>query len=69
MNDSSFFGSVSGRDPVAGANNGDSTFDIPKRPLRKRLQRLPQFVITRGGEYCFLPGLRALRWLGDLSTH
>ena len=23
---------------------------------------------TRGGEYCFLPGLRALRWLADLHT-
>jgi Dyp-type peroxidase family len=69
MNDSSFFGGVNGRDPVVGANNGDSTFDIPKRPLRKRLQGLPPFVLTRGGEYCFLPSLRALRWLGDLSAH
>jgi len=24
-------------------------------------------VITRGGEYCFAPGLRALRWLADLD--
>jgi hypothetical protein len=41
-------------------------FDIPKRPLRRRLQGLPRFVITRGGEYCFMPGLRALRWLAAL---
>jgi len=68
MNDSAFFGGASGSDPVAGAHNGEGTFDIPKRPLRKRLQGLPQFVVTRGGEYCFLPGLRALRWLGDLKT-
>ena len=33
---------------------------------RRRLQGLPRFVVTRGGEYCFMPGLRALRWLGDL---
>lgn len=66
MNHSSFFGGSNGRDPVAGANNGDNTFDIPKRPLRRRLQGLPSFVVTRGGEYCFLPGLRALRWLGNL---
>jgi Dyp-type peroxidase family len=66
MNDSSFFGGTNGRDPVAGAQNGDNTFDIPRRPLKRRLQGLPQFVITRGGEYCFLPGLRALRWIGDL---
>ena len=67
MNDSAFFGGANGSDPVAGAHNGAGTFDIPKRPLRKRLQSLPQFVITRGGEYCFLPGLRALRWLAELK--
>ena len=27
---------------------------------------LPRFVVTRGGEYCFMPGLRALRWLAEL---
>ncbi len=65
MNDSSFFGG-NGKDPVAGAHNGDSAFDIPTRPLRRRLQGLPRFVTTRGGEYCFLPSLGALRWLGNL---
>jgi hypothetical protein len=25
-------------------------------------------VVTRGGEYCFMPGLNALRWLADLDT-
>jgi Dyp-type peroxidase family len=67
MNDSTFFGGTVGKDPIAGAHDGDSTFDIPKRPLRRRLQGLPRFVVTRGGEYCFLPGLRALHWLGDLK--
>jgi Dyp-type peroxidase family len=67
MNDSAFFGGANGSDPVVGADNAAGTFDIPKRPLRKRLQGLPQFVVTRGGEYCFLPGLRALRWLGELN--
>ncbi len=68
MNDSTFFGGSSGRDPVSGASDGSGTFDIPKRPLRQRLQGLPRFVITRGGEYCFLPGLRALEWLGNLAA-
>jgi Dyp-type peroxidase family len=68
MNDSAFFGGTVGKDPIAGAHNGDNTLDIPNRPLRRRLQGLPRFVVTRGGEYCFLPGLRALRWLGDLKT-
>ena len=69
MNDSAFFGGVAaGKDPVAGTQEGTGVFDIPKRPLRMRLQGLPQFVVTRGGEYCFLPGLRALRWLAELTT-
>jgi Dyp-type peroxidase family len=67
MNDSAFFGGTTGRDPVSGAGDGAGTFDIPKRPLRRRLQGLPRFVVTRGGEYCFMPGLRALGWLGDLK--
>jgi len=28
---------------------------------------LPRFVSVRGGEYCFMPGLRALRWLARLD--
>ena len=68
MNDSAFFGGTAGTDPVAGTSDGNGTFDIPRRPVRMRLKGLPQFVVTRGGEYCFLPGLRALRWLGELKT-
>ncbi|MFF5108141.1 Dyp-type peroxidase [Streptosporangium sp. NPDC000509] len=63
MNDGVFFGGGDARDPVIGS--GD--FTIPRRPLRRRLQGLPRFVVTRGGEYCFLPSLSALRWLGDLE--
>jgi hypothetical protein len=40
---------------------------IPRRPVRRHLQGLPRFVVTRGGEYCFMPGLNALRWLADLD--
>jgi len=67
MNKGSFFGGGEARDPLSGAADGSGTFDIPKRPLRMRLQGLPRFVVTRGGEYCFLPSLRALRWLGELE--
>jgi Dyp-type peroxidase family len=68
MQDSAFFGGSPGKDPVAGAADGTGTFDVPRRPVRLRLNSLPNFVVTRGGEYCFLPSLRALRWLGDLQT-
>jgi hypothetical protein len=43
-------------------------FTLPRRPVRRRMQGLPRFVVTRGGEYCFIPGLRALRWLADLRS-
>jgi hypothetical protein len=43
-------------------------FTIPEQPVRRRVQNLPGFVVTRGGEYGFIPGLRALRWLADLET-
>ncbi|MFE7525527.1 Dyp-type peroxidase [Kitasatospora sp. NPDC057542] len=66
MNDSVFFGSAGAKDPVVGSHDGSDGFTVPRRPVRRRLPPLPRFVVTRGGEYCFLPGLRALRWLGDL---
>lgn len=65
-NDSAFFGGRSEKDPVIGANDG-GTFSIPKRPIRRQLTGLPRFVVTRGGEYCFLPSLSALRWLSRLQ--
>ena len=40
----------------------------PKRPIRRRPTDLPGFVVDRGGEYCFIPSLRALRWLSELDT-
>ncbi|MFF5213482.1 Dyp-type peroxidase [Streptosporangium sp. NPDC000396] len=67
MNDGVFFGAGNARDPIIGSNDGPGDFTIPRRPVRQRLQSLPRFVVTRGGEYCFMPGLSALRWLGDLE--
>ncbi len=51
------------QDPIIGNQRVDGTFTIPKVPVRRRLHGLPQFVDVRGGEYCFMPGLRALKWL------
>ncbi|MEO3884519.1 Dyp-type peroxidase [Nonomuraea sp. B5E05] len=67
MNDGVFFGSGDSKDPVVGSTDGSGDFTIPRRPVRRRLLSLPRFVVTRGGEYCFMPGLSALRWLGDLT--
>ena len=68
MNDGAFFGAGSAKDPVAGANSGADAYSFPRRPLAMRLKGLSRFVVTRGGEYCFLPGLRGLRWLGELES-
>ena len=68
VNDSTFIGRSGEKDPISGANDGTGEFTIPRRPVRRRVKGLSRFVITRGGEYCFVPGLRALRWLSDLDT-
>jgi Dyp-type peroxidase family len=68
INDGIFIGTPAEKDPLAGPNDGSGTFTIPQRPIRLRLQGLPPFVVTRGGEYCFVPGLQALRWLAELDT-
>jgi Dyp-type peroxidase family len=68
MNDGSFFGGGATKDPIAGANSGADVYSFPRRPLPMRFKGLSRFVVTRGGEYCFLPGLRALRWLGELNS-
>jgi Dyp-type peroxidase family len=68
LNDGIFIGAPQESDPLVGAAQTTNTFTIPHTPIRRRLHDLPPFVLTRGGEYCFAPGLRALKWLGDLET-
>jgi len=66
VNDGVFFGAGDDKDPIVGSN--EINFTLPRKPIRKRLQGIPRFVVTRGGEYCFMPGLRALRWLAELES-
>jgi Dyp-type peroxidase family len=68
VDDGLFIGSSGEKDPLIGANDGAGQFTVPREPIRLRLKGLPAFVTTRGGEYFFAPGLRALRWLADLDT-
>jgi Dyp-type peroxidase family len=67
VNEGTFIGASQEKDPLIGPNDGTGTFTIPRQPIRRRLQGLPAFVVNRGGEYFFVPGLRALRWLADLE--
>ena len=68
LNDGIFIGAPLESDPLVGPHHDPASFTIPQRPIRRRLQDLPPFVITRGGEYCFAPSLSALRWLAELET-
>src|ERR671912_305557 len=68
LNDGIFIGSPLESDPLVGPHDDSGSFTIPQRPIRRRLQDLPPFVVTRGGEYCFAPSLSALRWIGELDT-
>ncbi len=68
INGGDFLGLGDMKDPVAAPHDGDGRYSIPKKPIPRLLRGLPRFVVTRGGEYCFMPGLRALRWLADLRT-
>ena len=66
INGGVFSGLGDTKDPMAGAHDDPGAYSIPRRPIPRRLHGLPRFVVTRGGEYCFMPGLRALRWLSEL---
>jgi len=68
INDGRFIGAPTERDPLVGPNEGRCPFTIPARPVRRRLQGLPTFVTTRGGEYLFAPSLSALRWIASLAS-
>jgi len=68
VNNGVFIGSGNDKNPTAGAGDDTGKFIVPRKPIRRLFQNLPRFVVTRGGEYCFMPGIRALRWLGDLDT-
>jgi Dyp-type peroxidase family len=67
MNDSAFFGGTTEKDVTSSAQDGGGTISIPRRPVRRQLKNVPRFVVTRGGEYCFMPSLSALRWIGNLK--
>ena len=49
--------------PDTGDNRLGSTFAIPRRDGIKTLYGLPRFVTMKGGEYFFVPGLKAIDWI------
>jgi deferrochelatase/peroxidase EfeB len=55
INQGLFIDATAEKDPICGPNDGTGIFTIPEQPIRRRLRGLPQFVVTRGGGYCFMP--------------
>jgi Dyp-type peroxidase family len=66
-NDPNFHELGNERDPIVGTQDGRFDMTIPKRPIRKKIKRLPSFTTIRGGAYFFLPGIKALRYLASLT--
>ena len=67
INDGNFIGAGDERDPIVGLQQEAATFTIPKEPVRRRVHGIETFNVLRGGEYFFMPGLSALRWLAGLG--
>ncbi len=77
LNNRKFGGLRDDRDPILGDNLDPEEPEaapsayaatIPALPARQRLKGLPRFVHVRGGGYFFLPGIRALRFLGSRQS-
>lgn len=66
LNGGEFLGLGDVQDPIAGSQDGTGELSIPHRPIPRRIRGLARFVVTRGGAYAFMPGIRALRWLAQL---
>ncbi len=65
VNDGDFVSQGSRTDPIVGRRDVSDDYAFPDKPVRRRLMKLPDFTVTRGGEHVFLPGLRGLRWLAE----
>lgn len=70
LNSCKFAGLSDERDPIVGKDAVDEDdqlvprpFTVQARPVRQRYPNVPKVVHVRGGEYFFLPGMRALNYL------
>jgi Dyp-type peroxidase family len=63
VNDGDFISAGSDKDPIAGNHTDNHQYTFPAKRIRRRLAGLSTFVVTKGGEHVFLPGIGGLRWL------
>ncbi|GAB4053094.1 Dyp-type peroxidase [Spirosoma litoris] len=54
------------KDPMIGVQDKEGLFTMPADPLVKRYRGLQTFNIVKGGEYCFIPSISALKWISEL---
>lgn len=66
LNDPRFNGLSGQADPIVGASH-DNQFAPAPRPVSAYCKGLPRFVTVAGGGYFFMPGIRALRFLSELT--
>jgi Dyp-type peroxidase family len=67
LNDPQFNGLYDDADPIVGSRSNNQ-FAAPGEPIGRRCTGLPRFVTVTGGAYFFLPGMRALRYLAEVSS-
>jgi Dyp-type peroxidase family len=67
LNNVTFGGLENEIDPLIGSQSEGAWMTVPKEPFRRRIKGIERYVTTKGGAYCFLPGLRALRYLASLE--
>ena len=61
-NDGDFIGLGAERDPLVGVQKLDSTFTIPRHPVRRRLRAIP-ILFERAAEICSCPACpRSIGW-------
>jgi hypothetical protein len=67
---------ISGQDVILGVNaQSASSFTVsfppsgtPPKPVNRKLTGFAPFVTTRGGAYCFLPSISALRFISTSAA-
>ena len=65
VNVGTFAAKPAGIDPLLGHVPVDSDFPYWSQGKPVTVPGLSQFVTTKGGMYCYLPSIPALKWLAD----
>jgi len=65
VNDGDFIAAGAEKDPLASVQSDHGVYTFPAKPIRRKMLGMPSFVVTKGGEHTFLPGLGGLRWLAN----